>query len=42
MKKKRILNKDLVELHRKYIDMCVGLGMDGIRADVGRAKPVEF
>ena len=39
---KRILNKDLVELHRKYIDMCVGLGMDGIRADVGRAKPVEF
>lgn len=39
---KRILNKELVELHRKYVDMCIGLGMDGIRADVGRAKPVEF
>lgn len=39
---KRILNKDVLDLHRKYVDMCVGLGMDGIRADVGRAKPVEF
>lgn len=39
---KRILNKELVELHRKYVDMCIGLGMDGIRADVARAKPVEF
>lgn len=39
---KRILNKELVELHRKYVDMCIDLGMDGIRADVGRAKPVEF
>jgi len=39
---KRILNKELVELHRKYVDMAIGLGMDGIRADVARAKPVEF
>ncbi len=39
---KRILNKDLLELHKKYVDMCVDLGMDGIRADVARAKPVEF
>ncbi len=39
---KRILNEDVLDLHRKYVDMCISLGMDGIRADVGRAKPVEF
>lgn len=38
----RSLNKDLLNLHKKYVDMCVDLGFDGIRADVGRAKPVEF
>ena len=38
----RELNKDLLDLHKKYVDMCVDLGFDGIRADVGRAKPVEF
>lgn len=38
----RELNKDLLDLHKKYVDMCVELGFDGIRADVGRAKPVEF
>lgn len=38
----RELNKDLLDMHKKYVDMCVDLGMDGIRADVGRAKPVEF
>ena len=38
----RELNKDVLDLHKKYVDMCVDLGMDGIRADVGRAKPVEF
>lgn len=39
---KRILNPKLVDLHKKYVDMCVELGVDGIRADVARAKPVEF
>lgn len=38
----RELNKDLLDMHKKYVDMCVKLGFDGIRADVGRAKPVEF
>ncbi len=38
----RELNDDLLDMHKKYVDMCVDLGMDGIRADVGRAKPVEF
>ena len=38
----RELNQDLLDMHRKYVDMCVDLGIDGIRADVGRAKPVEF
>ena len=39
---KRILNPHLLELHKKYVDMCIDLGFDGIRADVGRAKPAEF
>ena len=39
---KRILNKPLVDYHKKFIDMCIDLGIDGIRADVGRAKPPEF
>lgn len=38
----RELNKDLLDLHKKYVDMAIELGFDGIRADVGRAKPVEF
>lgn len=39
---KRTLNPKLLQLHKEYIDMCVDLGIDGIRADVARAKPVEF
>ena len=39
---KRELNPDLVDLHKKYVDMCVDMGIDGIRADVARAKPTEF
>ena len=39
---KRTLNPKLLELHKDYIDMCMDLGIDGIRADVARAKPVEF
>lgn len=39
---KRVLNPHLVELHKKYVDMCIDLKIDGIRADVARAKPTEF
>ncbi len=39
---KRTLNPALLELHKEYVDMCIELGIDGIRADVARAKPVEF
>ncbi len=38
----RKLNPHLLELHKKYVDMCIDLGFDGIRADVARAKPAEF
>lgn len=39
---KRTLNPKLLELHKNYVDMCIDAGVDGIRADVSRAKPVEF
>ena len=38
----RELNECVLDLHKKYVDACIDLGFDGIRADVGRAKPVEF
>ena len=41
-KDKRELNHDLVEMHKDFVDMCIDLGVDGIRADVARAKPPEF
>ena len=39
---RRILNPALIDMHKKYVDWCVELGIDGIRADVARAKPTEF
>lgn len=39
---KRTLNPKLLELHKQYVDACIDLGIDGIRADVARAKPPEF
>lgn len=39
---KRTLNPKLLEMHRQYVDACIDLGIDGIRADVARAKPPEF
>lgn len=39
---KRTLNPKLLELHKQFVDMCIDLGVDGVRADVARAKPVEF
>ena len=41
-KSKRELNKDLLDMHIKYVDSCIDLGIDGIRSDVARAKPTEF
>ena len=39
---KRELNDKLITMHKKFIDKFQGLGIDGIRADVSRAKPTEF
>ena len=39
---KRTLNPYLVKLHKDFVDMCIDLKVDGIRADVARAKPSEF
>jgi len=41
-KSKRELNKELLDMHMKYVDSCIDLGIDGIRSDVARAKPTEF
>lgn len=41
-KSKRTLNKALLDMHMKYVDSCIDLGIDGIRSDVARAKPTEF
>ena len=40
----RMLNTDMevLDMHKKYVDMAIECGFDGIRADVGRAKPVNF
>lgn len=38
----RKLNPALLDMHKKYVDACIELGIDGIRADVSRAKPIEF
>ncbi|MBR1776930.1 hypothetical protein IJ750_07655 [bacterium] len=38
----RELNPKLYEMHKQYVDACIDLGLDGIRADVARAKPTEF
>ena len=39
---KRTLNPKLLEMHKQFVDACIDLGIDGIRADVARAKPTEF
>lgn len=41
-KSKRELNQALLDMHMKYVDSCIELGIDGIRSDVARAKPTEF
>lgn len=39
---KRELNPALLQLHKDFVDMCIELGVDGIRSDVARTKPTEF
>lgn len=36
------LNEDLIEIHKKFIDMVTDFGADGIRADVATIKPYRF
>ena len=39
---KRTLNPELLKYHKEFVDLMIDSGVDGIRADVARAKPVEF
>ena len=41
-KDNKVLNPGLLELHKQYVDKAIEYGMDGVRADVARAKPMEF
>ena len=36
------LNNDVLDIHKKFIDMIIELGADGIRADVATIKPSAF
>ncbi len=40
--KKNSLNNDLVKEHKKFVDMAISIGADGIRADVARLKSQKF
>lgn len=36
------LNQDLIDEHKKFVDMVLDMGADGIRADVATIKPSKF
>lgn len=36
------LNQDIIEAHKKFVDMLLEIGADGIRADVATIKPSAF
>ena len=36
------LNQDVLDAHKRFIDMVLKLGADGIRADVATIKPYDF
>ena len=36
------LNQDVLDEHKKFIDMIIELGADGLRADVATIKPSDF
>ena len=39
---KRELNPELLQMHKDFVDLCIDVGVDGIRSDVARTKPTEF
>lgn len=36
------LNQDVMDAHKRFVDMVLNIGADGIRADVATIKPFEF
>lgn len=36
------LNQDLIDAHKKFIDLILSIGADGLRADVATIKPANF
>ena len=36
------LNQDLIDAHKKFVDLVLDMGADGIRADVATIKPYNF
>ena len=36
------LNGDVINIHKKFIDMLIDIGADGVRADVATIKPSKF
>ena len=36
------LNQDLLNIHKRFVDMLIFIGADGIRADVATIKPYQF
>lgn len=36
------INSEVFNLYRKFVDMAINLGFDGIRADVATSKPAKF
>lgn len=36
------LNQDVLDVHKKFVDLVLSIGADGIRADVATIKPSEF
>ncbi len=36
------VNQELLVQHKKFVDMIMGIGADGIRADVATIKPYDF
>ena len=36
------LNEDVLNVHKKFVDMVLNIGADGIRADVATIKPFKF
>lgn len=40
--KENELNQDLIDAHKRFIDMVLDIGADGLRADVATIKPFNF